>query len=150
MQTFGIGRSSVFFYQRLNNLIDPILGMYCEGKIRRVDVQEICILSKELQDYLYQGGYIEDFDEAQFKALRHAKTKEDLDNIYLDAKEAEIPVRKYTVKIPIKKPDDAEVVGLCVPSEQKEICQEFICKAFENSSIDEKTKAFILSQFNQG
>lgn len=149
-QTFGIGRSSVFFYQRLNNLIDPILDMYCEGKIRRVDVQEICILSKELQDYLYQGGYIEDFDEAQFKALRHAKTKEDLDNIYLDAKEAEIPVRKYTVKIPIKKPDDAEVVGLCVPSEQKEICQEIIRKAFENSSIDEKTKAFILSQFNQG
>ena len=124
--------------------------MYCENKIRRVDAQEICILSQELQEYLYQSGFIEEFDGAQFKALRHAKTKEDVDNIYLDAKEAEIPVRKYTVKIPIKKPENAEIVGLCIPTEQKEACQEIIRKAFENSSIDEKTKAFILSQFNQG
>lgn len=147
-QTFGIGRSSVFFYQRLSNLIDPILDLYCEGKIRRDDVQEICILPQKLQDYLYQSDYIEEFDRAQFKALRHTKTEEDIDNIYLEAKEAEIPTRKYLVSIPFKKPENTEIVGLCVPMEQKEACQEIIRKAFEDSSIDEKTKAFILSQFN--
>ena len=145
-QTFGIGRSSVFFYQRLSNLIDPILDLYCEGKIRRDDVQEICILPQELQDYLYQSDYIKEFDGAQFKALRHIKTKEDIDNIYLESKEAEIPTRKYLVSIPFKKPKNTEIVGLCIPMEQKEACQEIIRKAFESSSIDEKTKAFILSQ----
>ena len=112
-------------------------------------MQEICILPQKLQDYLYQSDYIKEFDRAQFKALRHTKTEEDIDNIYLEAKEAEIPTRKYLVSIPFKKPESTEIVGLCIPMEQKEACQEIIRKAFEDSSIDEKTKAFILSQLTQ-
>lgn len=147
--TFGINRATVFFYRRLNNLIDPILDRFCNGRLTRNNANILCGLSVELQKYLVETGYVDIFDKDQFQKLRKATTTQDIDAAFLNRDNAP-KKRRYTVNLKIDKPDNANVWGLCLPREKERDCYDIIRNAFKNSSLDEKTKEFILSQLISG
>lgn len=144
-KTFGINRATVFFYRRLENLIDPLLNRFCDGKIRRTEANILCGLSTQLQKYLVEKGYIDLLQKEHFPMLRKAKTKEDIDRI-ASAKPSAAKTHRYTVALKTERPRGTEIVGLCLPREERKRCHEILREAFQNADLDDKTKAMILAQ----
>lgn len=145
--TFGVNRATIFFYRRLNNLIDPILDRFCDGRLTRNNANILCGLSTELQKYLVETGYIDIFDKHQFQKLRKATSIEDIDAAFLN-KDVAKKERRYTVKLNIDKPENTDILGLCLPKNKKTDCYSIIRNAFEQSNLEDDIKQLIVSQIS--
>ena len=145
-KVFGIHRSTVFFYRRVNNLIDPLLDRFCDGRLTRAAATVLCGLSAPLQKHLLNQNYLGLLNRSRLQALKSAKTAEDIDGIFADKAQTEGALDVMT-KLTVRQKPDHELFLLSVPKSDIIKCREAIKKTIgELESLNEETKKFLLSQ----
>ena len=77
---FGVSRSTVFFYRRLGHLIEPLLSAFDQRVITVRVADVLADLSEELQQYVYDKQYHLKITPAMGKALKNAKTTNDVED----------------------------------------------------------------------
>lgn len=146
-KVFGIHRSTVFFYRRLNNLIDPLLDRFCAGKMTRAAATVLCGLSLQQQKYLVEQGYIDRLDPAKTKKLKNAKTNEDIQRIFTaNQLPEEEPGRLVKLTVPKKE----AMFLFTVPKEVAAPCRQAILQAISSlTGLTDKDKNQIISQLER-
>lgn len=147
-KVFGIHRSTVFFYRRLNNLIDPLLDRFCSGKLTRTAATALCGLSANLQNYLLSRGYMDKLNPSRLRQMKTAKTDADIDDIFND----KIPASELdrVVNLKIRQPPQHKLLLMSVPAAELEKCRQAVRKAINSlKDLSGDTKAKILAQLGK-
>ena len=145
-KVFGIHRSTVFFYRRVNNLIDPLLDRFCDGRLTRAAATVLCGLPVTLQKYLTDQGYIDKLTRARVQKLKTAKTTADIDAVFAPAP-VESAELEQVIKLSVRQKKDNELLLLSVPKIDLDKCRRAIKDALTNADdLTEETKLSLLKQ----
>ena len=148
-KVFNISRSTVFLYMRLQNLIDPLLDRFCDNILTISQARILSGLPTELQKHLVKQIDVSELTEIQYEALKKAESVEDIDKIIYTPEELKSKKKKhsYSVSLPIQRPKDSDIIGICVPKKEAEECRRVILEALKNASLSDETRELLQLQF---
>lgn len=140
---FGVSRTTVFFYRRLEKLIEPLLIAYDNNQISRSIVNILCGLSTELQEYIYKQGYHLKFTPSMSRKLKKAVTTDDIDEI-MAAPDHHKEHFQYVVSTKFKKPSNFDFIPLAVNHEEVSDFKTFLANALAaDDKLSDHTKKVI-------
>ena len=140
---FGVSRSTVFFYRRLEKLIAPLLDAYDKRQITQAVANMLCDLPQELQEYIYEQRYHLLMDPAMCYVMKKVTTKEEIDAIIKGRRK---PREKfeYLVATKIAKPSNFDLVPLAVDHKEVDAFKEFLTQALDLADgLSDHTKQVI-------
>lgn len=142
--TFGVHRTTVFFYRRLHNLIEPLLDMFCKDEITSKEANVFCSMPVNLQEYLIDNDIVHDFSPTQLKQLRRAKMTNDIDQILL-INSTRLAYRGSFYSV-IEKLNGTKAFGFYVPEKDMDKVHKAIQAALSNIDVSKETKQLLLKQ----
>lgn len=137
-KTTGCGRTTYFFYKKVNRLIEPLLDLFCNSKISSRVANVLSSLPEPLQEHVYNNGYHYKFTKAMFKPLKAATTPEEIDAI-VNTTIADTDSYSYQVTLPIKRAKNDKIVALCLPKNNIEQFYEEFNTFLELCSLPKET-----------
>lgn len=140
---FGVSRSTVFFYRRLEKLIAPLLDAYDKRQITQAVANMLCDLPQELQEYIYEQRYHLLMDPAMRYVMKKVTTKEEIDAIIKGRRK---PREKfeYLVATKIAKPSNFDLVPLAIDHKEVDAFKEFLTQALDLADgLSDHTKQVI-------
>lgn len=141
---FGVGRSTVAFYRRLEKLIAPLLSVYESNQISRTVVLMLTDISEELQEYIYTKKYYLQLTPAMKNGLKNAVTTYDIDKLIEEAAKKENGKYKYSFSTRVEKPKDFDFIPLAVNHDEVEAFKEFLAQSLDLADgLSDKTKQVI-------
>lgn len=149
-KVFGTHRSTVFFYRRVNNLIDPLLDRFCDGQLTRAAATVLCGLPVALQKHIVEKNYVKKMNRTQLQQLKTAKTIEEVDMIF--ASENGMALVLYEmVNLTVTMEKGEELFLLSMPQQDMERCRAAIKDALVNIEADlsEEGKAALQKQLER-
>lgn len=127
---FGVSRSTVFFYRRLEKLIAPLLDAYDQRQITQSVATMLCDVAPELQTYIYEQRYHLLMEPAMRHALKKAETKEDIDAI-IQFRHKPREKFEYVVSTKVEKPSNFDFVPLAIDHKEVGAFKEFLTQALD-------------------
>ena len=146
---FGVSRSTVFFYRRLEKLIAPLLDAYDKRQITQAVANMLCDLPQELQEYIYEQRYHLLMDPAMRYVMKKVTTKEEIDAIIKGRRK---PREKfeYLVATKIAKPSNFDLVPLAIDHKEVDAFNEFLNQALDlPDGLSDHTKQVIRKMLQQ-
>ena len=143
---FQSSRTTTYFYIRLRNLIAPLLDRFCQGQMTRADATVLSGLPVNLQQYIVDNNYIAEMNRWQIKALSKAQTTDDIDHIVIEGVPEDKKTRTYPIALPIVRPKNATVFGLCVSDSDLDKVRGAIDNALKNIELSEETRTLLQQQ----
>lgn len=140
---FGVSRRQIFMYMRLTTLIPELMDELEKGKLKLRAAYEISVLPENIQEYIYEKKYFLTAQAKDFKALKEAKTKHDVDQI-MSEKESKY---QYVCKCTFAKPKGYKLMPLFVHKGDEEATREFLRQSIETEAgkaLPEQTRKILL------
>lgn len=140
---FGVSRSTVFFYRRLEKLIAPLLDAYDKREITQAVATMLCDVPEDLQAYIYEQRYHLLLEPAMRHALKKATTREDIDAIIRFRRK---PREKfeYVVATKVEKPSNFDFVPLAIDHKEVGAFKDFLNQALDLADgLSDHTKQVI-------
>ena len=141
---FGVSRSTVFFYRRLGHLIEPLLSAFDQRVITVRVADVLADLSEELQQYVYDKQYHLKITPAMGKALKNAKTTNDVEDA-INAPKKVKEKYQYVFSTKFEKPKDFDFIPLAVKNDEIKAFKSFLMKSLDQADgLSEQTKEVLL------
>lgn len=141
---FGVSRSTVFFYRRLGKLIEPLLSAFDQRLITVRIADILADLSEDLQKYVYDKEYHLKITSSMGKALKTAKTVEDIEAV-INAPTKKKEKYQYVFSTKIEKPENFDFVPIAVKSDEVKVFKDFLRKSLDQAEgLSEQTKDILL------
>ena len=140
---FGVSRSTVAFWRRLEKLIDPLLDAFQKKQFSQPIASMLCDVSANLQEYIYKQGYHTKLLISMKRDLKNALSTEDIDAII----EKPVTVNEkfqYVFSTKVKKPSTFDFVPLAVEHDEVKAFKAFLAQSLDLAEgLSDKTKKVI-------
>ena len=141
---FGVSRSTVFFYRRLEKLIQPLLDAFDQRTINAKLTETLCDIPAELQQYIYDKGYHLTMTLPMGRALKNAQTTEDVEAV-VNAPEKESTRNQYVISTKFKKPSNFDFVPIAIKHEEVDAFKKFLMQSLDLADgLSDNTKEVLL------
>lgn len=145
---FGVSRATVFFYRKLENLIDEFVEALEHNVISRQAATILSGLPSELQYYILQKGYHTDLNPIRLRNLKKARSEEDVEKAFHSAHEG-IKRYQYVFSSAVKKPKNFDTLPLYVGHDDMNEFKSLLQNALSNAdNISEDTKRIVFEMLN--
>ena len=141
---FGVSRSTVFFYRRLEKLIQPLLDAFDQRVVTAKVTETLCDIPQELQQYIYDNEYHLKLTLPMGRALKNAQTTEEVDEI-VNAPKKESTRNQYVISTKFKKPNDFDFVPIAIQHDEVAAFKKFLSQSLDLADgLSDKTKEVIM------
>lgn len=146
---FGVSRSTVSFYRKLENLIDPFVDMLSNREISRRAATILSDLPESLQKYILTKEYHLSFTSHRLHKMKKIVSAAELDLLFSQEDPAKKERFQYVFSSPIEKPANYETVPIYVNQDEIDEFKTLLKTALQSSDkISDKTKTLIRSMLH--
>lgn len=127
---FGVSRSAVFFFRKLEKLIPELLDAYDERKITQAMAGILADIRPDLQKYIYEQNLHLTLTASIAKKLAFVETIDELKNV-IETQKKPVEKYEYVFSTKVRKPSDFDFVPVAVSHKDVQAFKDFLTQSLD-------------------